>query len=79
MRGLEARLLEIEVGIARLSGSGATPVEHGHDAALIAEWRRLMAVPSPPPRPLPPEIARLSDQKAVDLCRRLCRGEMVDL
>jgi hypothetical protein len=40
------------------------------EAGLVAEWRELSRHPRSP-RPLPPELAAMSDAEAVEMVRRL--------
>jgi hypothetical protein len=73
-----ARLERIEAAVeavdAPLTGTfGSVPLS-AEDAAILEEWRRLRALPPPPPRPLPPDIAAMSDAEAVEACRRLIKA-----
>jgi len=66
-----SRILEAELAVARLTAPRADDTAAGiDDAALLAEVRRLLADP-PPPSPLDPDIAAMSDAEAVEEWRRL--------
>jgi hypothetical protein len=65
------RLEAIERALAGLPATAAADYD---DEDVLAEWRRLRADP-PPPSPLDPDIAAMSDLEAVDRWRRICKGE----
>jgi hypothetical protein len=71
---IEAAVEAVDAPLTGMFGSVGEKPLSAEDAAILEEWRRLRALPPPPPRPLPPDIAAMSDAEAVEACRRLIKA-----